>query len=155
MHTTTESEIMNEIMDLLNTASTAAVCSVDENGYPNAKQMFKAKHDGLKTVWFSTNTSSMRVQQFRNNPKASIYFTGQMNGLMLLGSMEICMDRESKEMLWSDGCEVYYPLGVDDPDYCVLKFTAETGNYYKSLVKHLFSVQEFDGVHPKKVVIEH
>jgi general stress protein 26 len=155
MQTMAESEIMNEIMELVNGSNTAVVSSVDENGYPNAKQMFKVKHDGIRTFWFSTNTSSMRVQQFRNNAKASIYFTGHMNGLMLLGNMEICTDWESREMLWSDGCEVYYPLGVDDPDYCVLKFTAETGNYYKDLVKHLFSVGEFDGVRSKKVVMEH
>lgn len=25
---------------------------------------------------------------------------------------------------------MYYPLGVDDPDYCVLKFTVTGGRFY-------------------------
>ncbi|NLL41735.1 MAG: hypothetical protein GX251_00150 [Firmicutes bacterium] len=36
-------------------------------------------------------------------------------------------------MLWVDGCEKYYPKGVDDPDYTVMKFTATRGNYYHGL----------------------
>ena len=27
---------------------------------------------------------------------------------------------------------MYYPKGVNDPDYCVLKFTAEKGRYYSN-----------------------
>jgi len=35
--------------------------------------------------------------------------------------------------LWREGDEIYYPKGVDDEDYCVLRFTAETVNYYHGL----------------------
>ena len=33
-------------------------------------------------------------------------------------------------MIWRDGDEMYYPKGVTDLDYCVLKFTAESGRWY-------------------------
>lgn len=49
---------------------------------------------------------------------------------MLVGTIEILQDLESKEMLWFDGAERYYPLGVEDPDYSVLCFTARQGDYY-------------------------
>ena len=39
--------------------------------------------------------------------------------------MEILQDRESKRMLWIEGEEQFRPLGVDDPDYSVLRFTAK------------------------------
>lgn len=32
------------------------------------------KRVGIKEFWFTTNTSSMRVAQYRENPNASIYF---------------------------------------------------------------------------------
>ena len=42
----------------------------------NIKAMLKpGKRNGLKEFYFSTNTSSMRIKQFRNNPNASIYFS--------------------------------------------------------------------------------
>ena len=34
---------------------------------------------------------------------------------------------EAKQMIWLEGDTMYYPQGVTDPDYCVLKFTAEKG----------------------------
>lgn len=38
-----------------------------------------------------------------------------------------------KNMIWRKGDIVFYKKGVTDPDYCVLKFTAEKGRYYCDL----------------------
>ncbi|SFK83259.1 General stress protein 26 [Paenibacillus sp. 1_12] len=132
----------NQMMALVKDVRTIIVSSIDEDGYPNSKQMFKMKHDGLNKFWFSTNTSSIRAQQFSKNSKASLYFVGKNNGLMLIGEMKVCLDRDSREMLWVDGAEKYYSLGVDDPDYCVFEFTSKLGNYYFNLEKHIFTIEE-------------
>ena len=51
------------------------ISSIDNENYPNMKAMLKPrKRNGLKRILFSTNTSSMRVKQYQNNPNASIYF---------------------------------------------------------------------------------
>lgn len=133
----------NAMESLVEGATTVVVGSRDADGFPNAKQMFKADREGLRTFWFSTNTSSMRVGQFAADPRACLYFCGEVDGLMLVGTMEICQDRASRERLWSEGSEVYYPLGVDDPDYCVLKFQADRGDYYHALKKYVFSVDDY------------
>jgi general stress protein 26 len=52
---------------------------------------------------------------------------------MLIGTIQILRDLKSRKMLWKDGDERYYPLGVEDPDYTVLRFTAHKGNYYHKL----------------------
>ena len=44
-------------------------------------------------------------------------------------------------MIWNDGDELYYPKGVTDPDYCVLKFTAQDGRYYSNLKSVNFKVE--------------
>jgi general stress protein 26 len=135
----------NEIVELVKQAKTVYVSSVDENGYPNIKAMMTCRYDGLKTHYFSSNTSTKRVEQFKKNPKACIYYCNEDNfqGLMLMGSMEVCRDRHYREMLWQDGCEIYYPKGIDDEDYSVLKFTAVTGNYYHGLQNETFDVDSF------------
>ena len=121
------------------------IASVDEDGFPNVKAMLKPrKHTALKEFWFSTNTSSMRVKQFRDNPKACIYFyhKGLVKyvGVMLSGTMEVLTDQESKDMIWKRGDALFYKGGVTDPDYCVLKFTAEKGRYYCDLKTESFEV---------------
>jgi len=107
----------------------------DDDGYPNIKAMVKCEHEGLETFWFSTNTSSRRVAQLKRDPKACVYFVDfdRWKGLMLVGTVEILQDIGSRQRLWQEGDEKYYPLGVTDPDYTVLRFTATRGNYYHKL----------------------
>lgn len=51
---------------------------------------------------------------------------------MLRGTMEVLTDIGSKEMIWRDGDTEYYPEGVTDPDYCVLRFTAISVRVYSN-----------------------
>ena len=123
----------------------AFLCSVDEAGFPNVKAMLKPrKTDGLRQFYFSTNTSSMRVGQYRQNPKASIYFYHKglirYTGVMLIGKMEVLTDQETKNLIWRKGDTLFYKGGVTDPDYCVLRFTAESGRYYCDLKTEQFSI---------------
>jgi general stress protein 26 len=118
---------------IIDKQSVAFIGSIDADGFPNMKAMLPPrKREGIKFFWFTTNTSSMRVDQYRANSKACVYFyDGRFfRGVMLTGIMEVLEDAESKEMIWRTGDTMYYPKGVTDPDYCVLKFTAQAGRYY-------------------------
>lgn len=121
------------------------VCSIDDGGFPNVKAMLRPrKRNGLKEFYFSTNTSSMRVAQYKKNPKASIYFyhKGLIKyvGVMLTGKMEVLTDQDTKNAIWKRGDTMFYKKGVTDPDYCVLKFTAKAGRYYCDLKTNSFKV---------------
>lgn len=124
----------------------AFICSVDDDGYPNVKAMLKPrKIDGLRQFYFSTNTSSMRVKQYMNNPNACIYFyhkgLTKYTGVMLKGTMEVLTDQNTKDMIWRKGDTMFYKGGVTDPDYCVLRFNAKSGRYYCDLKTESFTVE--------------
>ncbi len=142
-----DQHVRNNIINLVENSRDIIVCSIDENGYPNAKAMFKMKNEGLRRFWFSTNTSSIRTRHFLERPVACLYFVDHkdIHGLMLTGKMQVLTDNETKKAFWKEGDEKYYPLGPTDPDYCILLFTAEKGNYYHNLKKHIFSVDELEG----------
>ena len=128
---------------ILDKAGVSLISSVDEEGFPNTKAMLlPRKREGIKEIWFTTNTSSMRVKQYSDNPKACVYFFDKrfFRGVMLKGTMEILTDSGSKEMIWREGDEIYYPKGVTDPDYCVLKFTSLNGRYYSHFKSENFEV---------------
>lgn len=132
------------IGNLADKQSIAYISSVDEEGFPNMKAMLAPrKREGIKVYYFTTNTSSMRVSQYLKNNKASIYFCDKnfFLGVMLKGTMEVLTDSDSKEMIWQEGDTQYYPLGVTDPDYCVLKFTADTGRYYSNFSSESFNIE--------------
>ena len=60
---------------------------------------------------------------------------------MLRGTMEVLTDAASKEMIWNNGDEQYYPGGVTDPNYCVLKFTATDGRFYSDFYPRSFVIE--------------
>ena len=139
-----DESIKAEIRSLRNNSNIAYVASVNEGGYPLVKAMLVLEHDSMAVQYFSTNTSSKRVRQFKNNPKASVYYCNeaQLKGALFTGTMKVCTDHETKAFLWREGFEMYYPKGVDDEDYCVLRFTADMVNYYHGLNNESFSVKE-------------
>jgi general stress protein 26 len=59
---------------------------------------------------------------------------------MLRGTMEVLQDQPTKDRIWRDGDTMYYSLGVTDPDYCVLKFTAENGRMYENFKSYDFKI---------------
>jgi general stress protein 26 len=130
--------------NLIDKVSVSFIGSIDAEGIPNMKAMLPPrKREGIKHIYFTTNTSSLRVSQYRENPKASVYFCDQrfFRGVMLKGTMEVLEDSGFKEMIWRDGDTMYYPLGVTDPDYCVLRFTAQSGRFYSNFKSENFDVK--------------
>lgn len=118
--------------------------SVDAEGFPNIKAMLQPRiREGIKTFFFTTNTSSMRVAQYQKDNRACIYFCDRrfFRGVMLRGTMEVLTDSTSKELIWEDGDTKYYPEGVTDPDYCVLRFTAFSGRYYNCYKSESFTIE--------------
>jgi general stress protein 26 len=130
-------------LELVKNSKIALVGSIDHEDFPNIKAMMNLESEGLRKIWFSTNTSSKRVSYLKNNPKACVYYVNSDNfmGLMLVGKIEVTQDDELRKKLWADGCEVYYPLGITDPDYSILCFTAEKGNFYQGLKNVDFEIE--------------
>ncbi|TDG00932.1 general stress protein 26 [Paenibacillus piri] len=128
-------EALRKSAGLLERSEIAMVGSNDQDGYPNIKAMFKIEAEGINNIWFSTNTSSKRVSQFRSDPRACVYFYDheRFSGLLLVGDIEVVTDSACKQRLWRQGWEAYYPQGVTDPEYCALQFAARWGNYYHGL----------------------
>lgn len=123
---------------------TAFIGSVDAEGFPTIKAMLQPRRrEGIRTFYFTTNTSSRRVSQYRQNNRACIYFCDRrfFRGVMLQGIMEVLTDARHKALIWQEGDTMYYKEGVTDPDYCVLKFTAACGRYYSSFHSEDFQVE--------------
>lgn len=138
-----------QILDFIRKQKTSFIASVDEAGFPNMKAMFTPRKIEGNCFYFTTNTSSMRAQQFLKNPKAGVYFYNRgrfrYEGLLLTGTMEVLQDAEIKKEIWQAGDTMYYRQGVTDPDYCVLKFTAVEGRHYCDLKSESFAVKDLDG----------
>lgn len=137
-----------QLIEFIQKQKEAFIASVDEDGFPNMKAMFVPRKIEENCFYFTTNTSSMRSQQFMKNPKASIYFYNKgrfrYEGVMLTGTMEVLQDEETKKEIWRNGDTMFYKQGVTDPDYCVLKFTAIKGRHYCDLKTESFNIEDLE-----------
>lgn len=133
-----------QIFEFIEKQKVAFIASVDKDGFPNMKAMLMPRKIEGNCFYFSTNTSSMRIEQYRENERASIYFFNKgrfrYEAVMLVGTMEVLEDFETKKEIWRTGDTMFYRKGVTDPDYCVLKFTAIKGRHYCDLKTESFNV---------------
>lgn len=123
-----------KIFEFIKKQKTAFISSVDEEGYPVTRAMLSPREIDGNDIYFSTNTSSAKVEQYQKNDKACVYFYERgrfkYQGATIKGRMKVCTDQETKDRIWRFGDKIFYKKGVTDPDYCVLKFTAQEVEYY-------------------------
>ena len=141
-----EKEARRQSLELMSIAEAAFLTTVDAEGFPQTRALVnlrqKEQYPGLIElfdghrddflVYLGTNRSSNKVQQIRENPKASVYYCkpSEWRGLMLGGKIEIVTDQALKEAIWQDGWEMYYPEGVTDPEYTILRLLPTIARYY-------------------------
>jgi general stress protein 26 len=138
-------------LELIESAEAAYLTSIDEDGFPQTRSMFnlrnKQKFPKLTKIFsdhtqdfmllFTTNTSSTKISQIRNNPSVCVFFCkpAEFHSLALTGTIEIVDDAKIREALWHDGWERYYPGGPNDPDHTVIRlYPFKARGWYKSQI---------------------
>ena len=139
-------DVYDAIWELRKQRNSAYLSNIDENGYPVTRAMLILEHEHIHTQYLSTNTSSGKIESLLKNPKASLYYCDpdHFQGALFIGDIEVCTDAPTKEFLWRDGFETYYPKGVTDPDYCVLKLSVKKGSHYHGLANTHFTPEELE-----------
>ena len=135
-----------EIMNLVNRSLFATIGYTDEAGRQNVRRVFCVWHRWLGRHLISTNTSSAHVQSLMKNGNACLYFSDDsaFEGFCLFGNAAVHFEREYRELLWNEGDEKYYPKGVDDEDYCILEYIAESVRFYRYDGKGYVSAHEIE-----------
>lgn len=122
-------DIQEKAAQIVATAQVITVASIDENGYPRPVPMVKIKdEDGA--LYVSTGTSSAKTAHFKANPRAGVSIFKGCDSVVYTGRMEIVTDEAVKRSLWGDWMLSHFPGGVEDPEFCVLKFIPESSTYW-------------------------
>jgi general stress protein 26 len=83
--------------ELINESSYCGLVTVDSAGQPHVRTMnpFPVGEDFI--IWFATSRTSRKVQEIRNNPKVSVYFSDHNTAkgyVNLSGKAEVLDDKE-------------------------------------------------------------
>ncbi len=122
-----------ELQSLIDRSLFADLGYIGADGAPAIRRVFCVWHRGIGAHLISTNTSSGHVRALFEHPEACLYFADSeaFEGACLTGRAVPTRREDYRRLLWNDGDEKYYPLGVDDPDYTIIEFIADRADYYR------------------------
>lgn len=143
-------------LELMEESKAAILTTMDPDGFPITRAMFNLRNKeqfpefsevfkkelNQFTIYISTNTSSSKVAHLSKNPNVCVYFcdSDDFKGLMLGGSAEIINDIELKKLIWLDWWTRYYPEGIEDPDYTLLRMEPKNVRFYYKLNQVNFEI---------------
>lgn len=126
-------DMQDNITKLIERQEVCFLSFIDKNGFPTVRTMLNPrKHQGIKEFYLTTNTKSEKVQALLKDPKAGLYFYDRplYRGIAFAGTVEVIYGQAVKDEIWRDMDIIFYKSNTD-PDYCVLKFTANSARYYQ------------------------
>ena len=141
-----EKELKQECLKLMETADVTYLSTVDSNGFPQTRAMVNLRnkeqfsdladvfkgHEEDFMIYMTTDNASKKFKQIGENSKVSVYFCNskQIQGLLLIGEVEVVADINIKRQLWQEGWKVHYPSGVDGPEYNILRLLPKSAEYW-------------------------
>lgn len=153
-----EKRAINLSLKLMEVSEAAYLTIIDSDGFPETRAMLNLrnakKYPGLKDIfqqhnsdfltYFTTNMSSPKIERVKKNPKVCVYYCkpDEWRGLMVAGFMEIVNDKDIKDELWQDNWTMYYPEGVEDPDYAILCLQPTFLKGYHQLQQYTINMTE-------------
>ena len=149
-------EIKKLCEELIENSLLAYLSTIDSNGYPITRALLNTRYkerypefvpfyDKLNdkyVIYFSTNTSSSKMEHIKHNPKVCVYLCDpdDFKGVMFGGEIEIVEDMDIKKQFWLDTSIRYYPKGLEDPDYTILRFKPKSAKFYYKLQQKQFEL---------------
>jgi len=110
---------------------------LDHEGYPTTSTLSISKADGIRQITFAGGLDSNKAKRAKEDSRASVcifgddYESGAYYNITLVGDIEVATDPEMKKETWYEALEAHFPNGgLDDPNYCVLKFTTKRYNLW-------------------------
>ena len=116
--------LISRAASIMKASTTATIATVDENGFPSASAISSIRTSGIENAWFVTGLSAGKTKRLLKNNKCSLCYCDGDNNVTLRGTAEVLTDPDAKRDLWDDRFTRHFSEGAEDPEYCVLKFTA-------------------------------
>ena len=149
-------EVKKLSIELIENSLVAYLSTIDADGFPITRALLNTRYkerypefskffnelEDKYVMYFSTNTSSSKIDHIKENPKVSVYFCDPQDfkGVMFGGEAEIVEDMDIKRQFWVDASIRYYPKGLEDPDYTILRFNPRNAIFYYKLQQFKFAL---------------
>lgn len=136
MDTLMGAEARDKIWDLIKDIKVAMMATWDEDSHKAHSRPMMAlqteEFDG--TLWFFTGKDSRKAHEVSESREALLNYSdpkGQKY-VSVSGQASLVDDREKIAELWTDYARIWFPDGIDDPNLVLLRFEAETAEFWEA-----------------------
>ena len=135
---------------------TAMLVTASRDGGIHARPIAVAEMKPDADAYFSTSIESPKIAEIEADPRVLITFQGRNEFATIEGTATVVRDRALIDRLWAEDWRLWFPEGKDDPTLCLLKVSAESGEYWDTSgvqgIKFLFEGMKaiFQGRQPVK-----
>lgn len=134
----------DELMSVVKRSMYADLGYINQDGKPAVSRFFCVWHRGIGSHLISTGSFFNHSKCLENGGDACLYFADEPKcfSVLMTGRAAPTQDRRLRQLLWYEGDEQYFPMGIDDPKYCVIEFKAESLSWYYDGQKGKMSAEE-------------
>ncbi len=95
------------------------------------KPSHESAFDG--TLWFFTGLHTTIAKDLEYSPVVNLAYAEPSDSryVSISGTAEISRDHQRMADMWNDLYKAWFPMGLDDPDICLLKVTVATAEYWE------------------------
>jgi general stress protein 26 len=123
---------------------TVMLTSQDHANALHTRPMAIADKESHSVLWFATSLPTEKVDEIALNPQVSVTYQSSNQYLAMVGKAMISNERGRIETLWNDRWAIWFPKGPTDPDLRLIKFEAESAEYWDNAgtsgLKYLYEV---------------
>jgi general stress protein 26 len=85
------------------------------------------------TLWFFTGSHTAVATDVRRSPQVNLSYAEPSDSryISISGTAEISRDRQQMADRWKDLYKAWFPMGLEDPDICLLRITVATAEYWE------------------------
>lgn len=123
-------DTQQHLYDLASSFKTAMLVTLTPAGTLHARPMAVAELKPDADAYFSTSLDSSKITEIEMNPKVLVTFQADSRFAAIEGTAEIIRDPAEIARLWSEDWRLWFPKGKEDPSLCLLKVSAEQGEYW-------------------------
>lgn len=117
-------------VEIMREQSIAMLSTVTADGKIVSHPMTPQQVEDDASVWFFLGKQGGQADALAANPHVNLAFAETGSWLSVAGSVQYVQDRAKAEELWDGQVEDYFPGGLDDPNLGLMKFTADSAEYW-------------------------
>lgn len=128
------SEDIKKIGSLISGIRIAMMTTVGETGHLHSRPMAVQDMDFDGEFWFFTSHNSGKVDSIELDQHVNLAFVKESDNkyVSIAGRAQVVNDRTKIKELWTPLMKTWFPKGVDDPDLCLIRVSAESAEYWDS-----------------------